>query len=75
MGWHKEFHGSKDFGFRREDNLGYVGKTKSGHFWQAFGRSSHQRPFVLLSSFGWNDEKLAMADVDLWVGKRAEEAA
>jgi hypothetical protein len=73
--WIKEFHGAKDFGFRRDDNLGYVGKTKSGHFWQVFIRSSADKGFTLLSPHGWADEKSAMADADKWIGKWQEEAA
>lgn len=73
MGWVKERH-SSDTGFRREDNLGYVGKSTKG-FWLAYVRVSTDDDFQMLLRAGEPSPKDAQFAVDSWISDRADEAA
>lgn len=67
--WVKESVGAREFGWRREDNLGYVGRS-AGKWWRAYVRPSVQDDFALLSAEGWVSDEGAKRDVDGWLAGR-----
>lgn len=63
MAWTKERHGATDYGYRREDNLAYVGKSRGG-WWRAWVRIDATDAFELLDSQGSAAAQSAMRDAD-----------
>lgn len=63
MEWVKEFHGASDFGWRRQDNLAYVGRSAGG-WWRAYVRIDIDDSFEPLSPQGYAAAPPAMRDAD-----------
>lgn len=62
--WTKEqVGGGKDFGFRRADGLGYVGKSAGG-WWRAYVRLDADADFEPVSRHGYPAAEMAKSDVD-----------
>lgn len=74
MNWVKEFHGAREFGWRREDDLAYVGKS-AGKWWRVYVRANLDDGFGLLSRHGWASDRSAMQDADQWVDGKVGVAA
>lgn len=71
MLWNKERHGA-EYGYRREDNLAYVGKAHTPGYWRVYVRKNLDDPFQLLSREGWVGDRNAMHDADAWLEQHLE---
>lgn len=72
--WVKEMVNAREFGWRRDDNLAYVGKS-AGKWWRAYVRVNLDDDFKMLSREGWDSDRGAKFDADAWVDAKVAVAA
>lgn len=71
--WVKEFHGAREFGWRRDDNLAYVGKSAEG-WWRPFVRANLDDALRQFGRKGFANDKDAQLAADLWLEEKERAA-